>query len=82
MKMGGEKGSDGRERRFPPLGAATTAQEGAGGGGEHHLDYAVLGRGVTRLGSVGIERNFVFFGEVFRVSNEGFPSSIIGNRGN
>ncbi|PKI60799.1 hypothetical protein CRG98_018788 [Punica granatum] len=72
----------GREWRFPPLCATTTAREGAGDGGERRLGYAVLGRGFTRLGSVGIERNFIFFGEVFRVSGEEFPSSIVGNWGN
>ncbi|OWM78233.1 hypothetical protein CDL15_Pgr015052 [Punica granatum] len=60
-KIGGEEGSDGRERRFPPLGAATTVQEGAGDDGERCLGYVVLERGVARLGSVGIERSFDFF---------------------
>ncbi|PKI71142.1 hypothetical protein CRG98_008440 [Punica granatum] len=82
-KIGGEEGSDGRERRFPPLGAATTVQEGAGDDGERCLGYVVLERGVARLGSVGIERSFDFF--LARFSSfpaRDFPSSIVGNRGN
>ncbi|PKI60796.1 hypothetical protein CRG98_018785 [Punica granatum] len=54
-------GLGGREWRFSPLCAATTAREGAGDGGECRLGYAMLGRGVVRLGSVGIDRNFIFF---------------------
>ncbi|OWM71163.1 hypothetical protein CDL15_Pgr011290 [Punica granatum] len=65
MKLGGGEESDGRGRRFPPLGAATMAQEGAGDGGERRLGYAVLERGVARLESVGIERNFVFLARFF-----------------
>ncbi|OWM64311.1 hypothetical protein CDL15_Pgr014101 [Punica granatum] len=67
-------GSDDRERRFPPLGAATTAREGTGDGYEHRLGYAVLGRGVARLGSVGIEENFGFSARFSSFSTRGFQA--------
>ncbi|PKI31738.1 hypothetical protein CRG98_047871, partial [Punica granatum] len=82
-KMGGDEGSDGREWRFPPLGVATTAREGTGDGGKRCLGYAVLGRGVVWLESIGIERNFGFFFARFSsFPAREFPSLIVGNWGN
>ncbi|OWM77735.1 hypothetical protein CDL15_Pgr012437 [Punica granatum] len=65
-KMGGKEESSDRGQRFSPLSATATARRGAGDGGNYRLGYAVLGRGVTRLGSVGIE-------EIFEISAR-FPS--------
>ncbi|PKI70074.1 hypothetical protein CRG98_009537 [Punica granatum] len=62
-KKGGERGSDGLERWFPPLGTAATVQEGAGGSGEHRLGCAVLETGVTRLGPVRISSFSLLFFE-------------------
>ncbi|PKI31071.1 hypothetical protein CRG98_048538, partial [Punica granatum] len=60
MKLGGGEESGDRGQRFPPLSAAATAREGAGDSGEYRLGYTALRRGVTRLRSVGIERDFRF----------------------
>ncbi|OWM78186.1 hypothetical protein CDL15_Pgr015005 [Punica granatum] len=56
--------------------------DGAGDGGEHCLGYAVLGRGVMRLGSVGIEGNFRFFERFLSFPASELLSSIVGNQGN
>ncbi|OWM83622.1 hypothetical protein CDL15_Pgr004051 [Punica granatum] len=64
-EVGGGEESGGCGQRFLPLGAAATAQEGARDSDEYRLDYTVLGMGVTRLGSVGIEGDFGFFGRDF-----------------
>ncbi|OWM77734.1 hypothetical protein CDL15_Pgr019522 [Punica granatum] len=64
--MGGKEESGDRGQRFPPLSATATVRGGAGDGGDYCLGYAVLGRGITRLGSVGIE-------EIFEISAR-FPS--------
>ncbi|PKI53586.1 hypothetical protein CRG98_026036 [Punica granatum] len=67
----------GRRRgiRRPRIAASAFGYRGdsAGDGDEHRLDYAVLGMGVTRLGSVGIEGNFRFWRGFFEFSGEGFP---------
>ncbi|PKI26345.1 hypothetical protein CRG98_048966, partial [Punica granatum] len=55
MKLGGGEESGGGEVAVP---ASRSCGDGAGDGGEHRLFYAVLGRSVMRLGSVGIEENF------------------------
>ncbi|OWM87969.1 hypothetical protein CDL15_Pgr000386 [Punica granatum] len=78
--MGGEEESGDRGQRFLPLSAAATARGGAGDGGDYRLGYAVLGRGVTRIGKVGVERIFEFFGAISRFSGKGFLSLIAGNR--
>ncbi|PKI70070.1 hypothetical protein CRG98_009533 [Punica granatum] len=75
-KKGGERGFDGQERRFPPLGAAATVQEGARGGGEHYLGYAVLETGVTRLEPL----NRLKFGEVERRKWRGFVRGSVADR--
>ncbi|PKI35919.1 hypothetical protein CRG98_043693 [Punica granatum] len=79
-RLGQESGD--RGQRFPPLSAAATAREGTGDGGEYCLGYAALGRGVTRLGSVGIERDFGFLARVSSFPARDFPSSIAENRRN
>ncbi|OWM90908.1 hypothetical protein CDL15_Pgr027395 [Punica granatum] len=62
----------GVRRPWTAVPASRFRSDSAGDGDEHRLGYAVLGRGVTRLGSVGIEGNFRVFGEVFEFSSDGF----------
>ncbi|PKI35925.1 hypothetical protein CRG98_043679 [Punica granatum] len=59
-------GSNGQERRFPPLGAAATEQVGAGDGGEHRLGCVVLETSITRLRPVRISSFFLWGFEFFR----------------
>ncbi|PKI40266.1 hypothetical protein CRG98_039343, partial [Punica granatum] len=55
MKMGGGEESGRRGRRFPLLSVAETAREDAGDDSKHRPSYAVLGIGVTGVGTAGIE---------------------------